>query len=151
VGHRGFVCWFSIEQHFELSLSCLVAKLCLTLFVTPWTVDHQAPLCTWFSRQKYWGGLPFPSPGDLPNPGIEPVSPLLTGGFFTSEPLEKPTLSWCWIFVVWMNAICNLVTFKMFCISGRKIHLFFPMVVWYSWVVLNKLSWYWTRIIVSGN
>ena len=45
------------------------------LFVTPWTVAHQAPLSMGFSRQEYWSRLPFPSPGDLPNPGIEPGSP----------------------------------------------------------------------------
>ena len=44
------------------------------LFATPWTVAHQAPLSMGFSRQEYWSGLPFPSPGDLPNPGIEPAS-----------------------------------------------------------------------------
>ena len=44
------------------------------LFMTPWTVAHQAPLSVGFSRQEYWSGLPFPSPGDLPNPGIEPES-----------------------------------------------------------------------------
>ena len=44
------------------------------LFATPWTVAHQAPLSMGFSRQEYWSGLPFPSPGDLPNPGIEPGS-----------------------------------------------------------------------------
>jgi len=49
----------------------LVAKSCLTL-ATPWTVACQAPLPVGFSRQEYWSGLPFPSPGDLPNPGIKP-------------------------------------------------------------------------------
>ena len=47
------------------------------LFVTPWTVAHQDPPFMEFSRQEYWSGLPFPSPGDLPNPGIEPGSPAL--------------------------------------------------------------------------
>ena len=47
------------------------------LFATPWTVAHQAPLSMGFSRQEYWSGLPFPSPGDLPDPGIEPRSPVL--------------------------------------------------------------------------
>ena len=47
------------------------------LFVTPWMVAYQAPLSIGFSRQEYWSGLPFPSPGDLPNPGIEPRSPTL--------------------------------------------------------------------------
>ena len=64
-----------------------VAKLFLTL-VTPITVAHQAPLSMGFSRQEYWSGLPFPSPGDLPHPGIKPRSPALqavsciAGGFF---------------------------------------------------------------------
>ena len=54
----------------------LIAKSC-PAFVTPWTVAHQASLSMGFSRQEYWSGLPFPSPGDLPNPGIEPRSPAL--------------------------------------------------------------------------
>ena len=49
----------------------------LQLFVTPWTIAVQAPLSMGFSRQEYWSGLPFPSPGDLPNPGIVPVSPVV--------------------------------------------------------------------------
>ena len=53
-------------------------------------VAHQAPLSLGFSRQEYWSGLPFLSPGDLPDPGIEPTSPPLAGGFFTTEPPEKP-------------------------------------------------------------
>ena len=57
------------------------------LFVTPWTVAYKAPLSMEFSRQEYWSGLPFPSPGDFPDLGIEPVSPALAGGFFTTEPL----------------------------------------------------------------
>ena len=47
------------------------------LFATPWTVARQAPLSMGFSRQEYWSGLPFPSPGDLPDPGVEPKSPAL--------------------------------------------------------------------------
>ena len=47
------------------------------LFATPWTVAYQASLSMGFSRQEYWSGLPFPSPGDLPDPGIEPRSPAL--------------------------------------------------------------------------
>ena len=62
----------------------LVAKLCLT-FATPWTVACQAPLSMGFSRQEYWSGLPFPSPGDLPNPGIEPRSPALQADALSSE------------------------------------------------------------------
>ena len=55
------------------------------LFVTPWTVAHQAPLSVGSSRQEYWSGLPFPSPGDLPDPGIEPRSPALQADALTSE------------------------------------------------------------------
>ena len=62
-------------------------------FATPWTVAGQAPLSMGFPRQEYWSGLPFPSPGDLSDPGIEPVSPALAGGFFTAEPPGKPTES----------------------------------------------------------
>ena len=61
------------------------------LFVTPWTVAFQAPLSRELSRQEYWSGLPFPLPEDLPDPGIEPVSPALTGGFFTTETPGKPS------------------------------------------------------------
>ena len=56
---------------------CLVTKLCLTLFATPWTTAHQAPLFMGFPKQEYWNGLPFPFPGDIPDPGIQPVSPAL--------------------------------------------------------------------------
>ena len=59
-------------------------------FATTWTVAHQAPLSMGFCRQEYWSGLPFPSPGDLPDPGIEPSSPALAGRFFTSGPPGKP-------------------------------------------------------------
>jgi len=55
-------------------------------FGTPWTITHQAPLSMGFPSQEYWSGLPFPSPGDLPDPGIESIS-ALAGGFFTTEPL----------------------------------------------------------------
>ena len=60
------------------------------LFATPWTVTYKAPLSTEFSRQEYWSGLPFPSPGDLPSPGIEPGSPALRADALPSEPPGKP-------------------------------------------------------------
>ena len=65
------------------------------LFATPWTVAHQAPPSIGFPRQEYWSGFPFPSPGDLPNPEIEPVSsasPILADRFFTTETPGKPLL-----------------------------------------------------------
>ena len=57
------------------------------LSVTPWTVAHQAPPSMGFSRQEYWSGFPFPSPGDLPDPWIEPRSPALQADTLTSEPI----------------------------------------------------------------
>ena len=62
---------------------------CVRLFVTPWTVACQAPLSMGFSRQEYCSELPFPSPGDLPDPGIEPGSPTLEADALTSEPPGK--------------------------------------------------------------
>ena len=64
--------------------------LYVPICVTSWTVAHQAPLSMQFSRQEYWSALPSPSPGDLPNPGIEPgslVFPALAGGFFTTSTI----------------------------------------------------------------
>ena len=57
---------------------------------TPRAVAHRAPPAMGFSRQEYWSGLPFPSPGDLPDPGIEPASPELAGSFFPPKPPGKP-------------------------------------------------------------
>ena len=59
-------------------------------FATTWNLAHQAPLSLEFSRQEYWSGLPFPSPEDLPDPGIKPTSPAQAGSFFTTEPPGKP-------------------------------------------------------------
>ena len=56
------------------------------LFATPWTVAYQAPPSMGFSRQEYWSGVPLPSPGELPNPGIEPKSPSLQAEALLSEP-----------------------------------------------------------------
>ena len=62
---------------------------CVRLFATPWTVAYQASLSMGFSRQEYWSGLPLPSPGDVPDPGIEPGSPALEADALTSEPPGK--------------------------------------------------------------
>ena len=64
-------------------------RSCPTL-CDPWTVGCQAPLSMGFSRQEYWSGLPFPSPGDLPDPGIKPKSPALQADSLPSEPPGKP-------------------------------------------------------------
>ena len=64
------------------------------LFATPWTVARQAPLSMGFSRQEYWSGLPFPSPGDLLDPGIKPTSPALQTDALTSEPPGNKPMEW---------------------------------------------------------
>ena len=77
------------HRHFLLSAKHVVFVQSLSrvrLFASPWSIAHQAPLSMGFPRQEYWSGFPFPSPGDLPHPGIKPMSPALAGGFFTIEP-----------------------------------------------------------------
>ena len=71
---------------------CVCAQLlsCVRLFTTPWTVAHQARLSMGFSRQAHWTWLPFPSPGDFPNPGIKPRSPSLQVDSLSAEPQGKP-------------------------------------------------------------
>ena len=76
-----------IPPHVYVSLNLKVKSLShVWLFATPWTVACQAPQSMEFSRQEYWIGLPFPPPGDLPNPGIEPGSPALPADALPSEP-----------------------------------------------------------------
>ena len=82
-----------------MSGACMLCRI--QLFVTPWTVVHQAPLCMEFPRQEYWSGLPLPTPGDLPNPGIKPASLALAGKFFTTVSPRKPILYY--IFYVTIN------------------------------------------------
>ena len=84
--------WVPSPKHSEwmvVELSCLSY---VQLFATPWTVAHQAPLSMGFSRQEYWSGLPFPSPEDIPDPGIKPVSlisPVSAEGSFTTSTTWK--------------------------------------------------------------
>ena len=78
----------TLNEH-VCKFTVLVTHSCLTLCNL---MDHQVPLSMGFSRQEYWSGLPFPSPGDLPDPRIKLTYPALSGGFFTSEPLGKPNV-----------------------------------------------------------
>ena len=84
---------------------CAGALSHVRLSVTPWTVAFQAPLSAGFSRQEHWSGLPIPSPGDLPDPGIKPtsVSPALASGFFLLVPPGSPLFRgqlYCFFFFV---------------------------------------------------
>ena len=74
----------------KLGLCCVLGRSVLSDFATPWTAACQAPLPMEFSRQEYWSGLPFPSPGDLPDPGTKPKSPTLQADSLPSEPPGKP-------------------------------------------------------------
>ena len=76
-------------RHSSADVWCIVKVKSLSrvrLFATAWTVAHQAPQSVEFSRQEYWSGLPFPSPGDVPDPGIKPGSPALWADASPSEP-----------------------------------------------------------------
>ena len=94
------ICKLYFSHHLTLFYTIFLGKevwMCMLshiqLFVTPWTVAHQAPLLMEFSRQGYWSVLPFLTAGVLPNLETEPTSPAspaLAGGFFTTEPPEKP-------------------------------------------------------------
>ena len=92
---------FTLGICYALVCVCARVRVCslsrVQLFATPWTVSRQAPLSVGFLRQEYWSGLPFLSPGDLPDPGIKLESPASAGEFFTSEPPGKPII---------MNSIC---------------------------------------------
>ena len=75
---------------------CAQLLSCIWLFATPWTIVHQTPLSMGFSKQGYWGGLPFPTSGDLPNPGIKPTSPALADGcFITEAPDTLLSITFC--------------------------------------------------------
>ena len=92
----------------------LVAQLCL--FVTPWTVAHQAPLSMEFSRQEYWSFLPFHSPGDLPNPGIKPRPPALQAGSLPSSHQGSPK-SWSLLFLL----LSEVYTFSIQILSSTSV------------------------------
>ena len=81
-----------LPQSFYLIFSKVKVKSLshVRLFATPWNVTYQAPLSMGFSRQEYWSGLPFPSPGDLPNPGIKLWYPALQADALPSDPPGKP-------------------------------------------------------------
>ena len=82
--------WDEVQESQFLTSSQVKSLSHVWLFVTPWTVAYQVPLSMGFSRQKCWSGLPFPSPGDLPDQGIEPGSPALWAEALPSEPPGKP-------------------------------------------------------------
>ena len=88
-------------------------KLTMSNSATPRTVTHQAPLSMKFSRQGYWSGLPFPSPGDLPDPGIEPISPALTADSLLLIHPGSPCSVLLWKIIIFLWTFCVLFQIKM--------------------------------------
>ena len=89
---------------------------CVRLHMTPWTMVHQAPLSMGFSRQEHWVGLQCPPPGDLPKPGIEPVSPASAGGFFTTEPPWKPRVTTDEAKLIYYYELKSIVYIRAHCV-----------------------------------
>ena len=106
-----------------MSIICVCVCVCVCVPVVvdsaiPWTVSCQALLSMEFSRQEYWSGLPFPSLGDFPNPGIKPVSlacPALAGRFFTTESPGKHI-----IYQLYLN-----LKDVYYCFNFKNVHFFF--------------------------
>ena len=92
------------------------------LFATPWTVAYQGPLSMGFSRQQYWSGLPFPSPGDLPDPGIEARFPALRADALPPEPPGKPGCPGFKSQLAHLLAVCPWASFFV-CLCLRFSHL----------------------------
>jgi len=100
------------------------------LFATLWTVAHQAPPSMGFSRQECWSGLPFPSPGDLPNPGIEPSSPALQADTLTSEPPGK--MVWCYLFTLFTDDLYHILKVSfILCIAEIGINVGSFCIYWW--------------------
>ena len=105
----------------ESQYACVLGHIShVGLFATPWIVAHQAPLSTGFSRQEYWSGLPCPSPGDLPDPGIGPMSLSLVlqlaGGFFITSTTWEAQIS-----------VSSSIKWGVILSGGQKVHLGFSV------------------------
>ena len=111
------------------------------LVVTPWIVAHQAPLSMGFPRQEHWSGLPFPPPGDLPEPGIEPRSPALAGGIFITEYMESRNKKYKVFIIFDMTPKRYLLKRRTKCRSSLRGGLHFPrLTMYHDWnVIFMKL------------
>ena len=98
-------------------------------FAIPWTVAHQAPLSLEFPRQEYWSGLPFPSPGDFPDPGIEPVSPALADGFFYHWATRESNTWMCREKMLLLLAVGHWGVWKSFIFKKQKM-VSFPICIY---------------------
>ena len=98
------MCLYVRDQQLEIIIyvSCAHILSCIQLFVTPWTVAYQVPLSMEFSRHEYYSGLPFPTPGYLPLPGIKPMSLVLSalaGRFFPTDNTQEVTITYIWLYI----------------------------------------------------
>ena len=98
---------------------------CVQLFAILWTVACQAPPSMEFSRQEYWSGLPFPSPGDLPNPGIKLRSPALQADALTSEPPGKPHII---IIIPYLSSYTLLISLSI--MDSQLLNYIYSKVIW---------------------
>ena len=123
------------------------------LFATPWTVAYQVPPSIEFSRQEYWSGLPFPSPGDFPDPGIEPGSPALQADALPSEPPGNRCgyifVYFSWSFLYFLEVYINIFHFKLVKFWSSFFQIFFlvlsqnsllSLYPHYAFVVVQSLS-----------
>ena len=124
--------WLNLVKIYFLTFLRLVLMLShVQLFATPWTVAHQAPLSMGFSRQEYHNGLPFPPPGDLPNPGIKAESPALQADSLPLSHLGSP-------FLEARNPKSRAVSpLKL---PGKNLSLFLPKFWWLSTIL--AIPWY---------
>ena len=134
------ICWLTHSCSHCVSMGILTCFSRVWLFMTLWTVAHQAPLSMGFPRQEYWSGLPCPPPGDLPNPGIEPkhpVSPALAGGFFTTS-------------TTW-EAFCEFSTDLFYILVLMSVWVLFSGIYCYSAAVniLVYVFW-WIQVLISA-
>ena len=106
------VSWIYFSNHFTCMWALLSHFSHVQLFVTPWTVARQVPLSMGFSRQEHWSGLPFPSPGDLPDPGVEPRSPALQTDSLPAEPQRSPQEYYHWSWFKLISPVLHLLNPK---------------------------------------
>ena len=115
------------------------------IFATPWTVAHQVSLHMELSRQEQWNGLPFPPPGDLPNPGIEPGSPVSQADSLLPEPTEKPPNS------EWFDYILSSFSSPKIYSASMKIYLLCPKSYLYFTLSLRLyifwVLYFWERVV----
>ena len=135
-------CYGLCKQNAFTVLFCIAKSLSrVWLFATPWTIAHQTPPSMEFFRQGYWSGLPIPSPGDLPNPGIELRSPALQADALPSEPPGNPSILDSWPLFCYFSLLSLLCSLMIFAYQWPLVHLLLicciisvsiPITIWFT-------------------